>query len=231
MSFTFRILGLDIAAVNSGAGVVEARVHSDGSLGFEVLEEQPLTTERIASNQPPTWDSMLSVAEQALDLCTVHGVSYVSYEGFARMARAHNTTAYEHAELVGLVKYRLFDSGGLTFVQIPPTTLPSFFGLKKGDKKATQLMLKETLGWSSSQRRVKQREDCSDAVAHAIIGGHIFAVLQGWTPPDDLPESKRRLLFGDDRKSSVLVGLLHRPHLYIPRDACLVPLEETYEQD
>lgn len=229
MSFAFRILGLDIAAVNSGAGVVEARVHSDSTLEFIVLEERPLVTERVASNQPPTWDSMLAVAEQALNLCEVHGVAYVSYEGFARMARAHNTTAYEHAELVGVVKYRLFESGGLTFVQIPPTTLPSFFGLKKGDKKATQLMLKETLGWSSQQRRAKQREDCSDAVAHAIIGGHIFAVLQGWTPPADLPASMHRLLFGDDRKNSMLVGLLHRPHLYIPRDACVAQLEDTDE--
>lgn len=221
MSFTLRILGLDIAAVHSGAGVVEASVHSDGSIDFKVLAEQPLTTVRVASNQAPTWDSMVAVAEKALELCKVHNVTYVTYEGFAKMARAKNTTAYEHAELVGVVKYRLYNEGNLTFVQVPPTTLSSFFGLKKGDKKATQLMLKENLGWSSQQRLAKQREDCSDAVAHAIVGSYIFSVLNGWEPNDALEDSKRRILFGDDNRSSAIVGLLHRPHLYIPRDACV----------
>lgn len=234
MSITFRILGLDIAAIQSGAAVVEVRAEGPGLIEFEVLEERHLKTVRIAASQPPSWGSMLDVSAILVDLVRKYGVTRVGYEGYAKggfgggkkkkdgsSGKSANTTAYEQAELTGHIKTRLWDLEDLIFLQIPPTTLNSFYGLQKGDKKATQKMLKERLGWESRQRYWKEREDCSDAVAHAMAAGYVFAVLMGWDPDGKLPASIERLIFGDQKKSGGIVGLLHRPHLYIPRDACV----------
>lgn len=241
MSINFRILGLDIAAIQSGAAIVEVRAEAPGRIEFEVLEERHLKTVRIAASQPPSWGSMLDVSAILVDLVRKHGVTRVGYEGYAKggfgggrkknkdgsPSKSGNTTAYEQAELTGHIKTRLWDLENLIFLQIPPTTLNAFYGLTKGDKKATQKMLKERLGWESRQRYVKEREDCSDAAAHAMAAGYVFAILSGWDPLDSLPDSMKRLLYGDEKKSGV-VGLLYRPHLYIPRDACVVPEDDHH---
>ena len=242
MPTVLRILGLDVAAVNSGAAVVEAVVEDGKVPTFRVLEERHLRTERMVGNQPPTWDSMLGVEKQAIYMAKVHGITHVVYEGYAKGSfggkkkkdgspgKGSNTTAYEHAELVGIIKHGLHQQGDLVFMQVPVTTLSSFYGLTKGDKNATQRMLKEDLGWVSGQRLKKWREDCSDAAALAIIGCHVFAIINGWDPGDSLAPSKHRVLFGDERKSSPLTGMLYRPHLYIPRDACVVLEEEDDDE-
>ena len=193
-----------------------------GEIEFEILDELVLTTKRIAKGQPPTWESMIAVADLAIGLTDIHDISHVVYEGFAKGNRGNNTTAYEHAELVGVIKHSLFCHKDLTFVQVPPTTLRSFYKLPQKDKKAIERVLKEKYGWASQQHYSKERSDCSDAVGHAILGSYLFHILGGWDPSGSLETSMERVLFGDDKKSSQMIGMLHRPHLYIPRDTCVV---------
>lgn len=236
MSLTIRILGLDIAAIHSGSAVVEAQVRPSGEMEFTVLHERPLTTTRVAPNQPPSWESMQAVADRVVSYIEEYEIKHVVYEGFAKgwggrvgkngKRQSANTTAYEHAELVGVIKDSLYRSSDLTFLQVPPTTMRSFYQLPPKDKKAIQRALKEKIGWSSTQRLAKERSDCSDAVAHCVIAGYVFAILDGWEGGRDLDHYHQRVLFGDPKKGSKMVGLLNQPNLYIPRDAC-VRLEET----
>lgn len=202
-------MGLDIAAVNSGMCIIEARPLSEYPW-IEIVD----TYEEWHYADLGSFQDRMRVASRISEFSTDdYNVDLVVLEDYAKRIGKTNTSAYEHAELCSLIKAFTISSGKRMLI-IPPTTMRSFMAIPNGLKdKGKQMIIdnvKETYGFESKAPRKNQRSNITDAFVHSVIGALVIYGMNGTLDEEELDEQAKKLLFGKGAKT----GILERPQLY-----------------
>lgn len=196
----YRVMGLDLAAVNSGLAIIEVHYpkYTCGVVHEEALHH-------------PSGDviNRIHAADYISFLASEHSVDVVIIEDYARRVGANNTSAYEHGELGGMVRKNLH-AAKLPFYVIPPTSMRSFMEVPpKSPKDFLQTQAEQRLGFTSSASNKTKRSNITDAFIHAHIGSLIH-ILRNDELEYDFTSAEQRMIFGDKK----LVGLKDREGIY-----------------
>lgn len=198
------IMGLDLAAANSGICIIKAHYPS---YSFSILHQEALHHSMDDAR------NRIDASNYIGFLCGEHGVDVVSMEDYARRFGRTNTSGYEHAELGGMVKKTLFELG-VPFYVVPPTSMRSFMDVPtKSDKEYLQFVAEARLGFKSTASTKKKRSDITDAFIHAHIGSLIH-ISRNNELDYDMLDSEKRILLGDNK----IVGLKDREGIYYDKE-------------
>ena len=197
---SYKVMGLDLAAANSGLCVIEAH-YPDYS--FSVLAEEAL-------NHPMAeFTNRIDAANYALFIANEHSIDAVAIEDYARRFGNTNTSGYEHAELGGMVK-KLFYEADIPMYIIPPTSMRSFMQAPpKSPKDFLETQALSRLGFASKASTKKKRSDITDAFIHAHIGS-LLHIIRNDTLVYSLSDAEQRILYGDNK----IIGLKDRDGIY-----------------
>lgn len=199
-------MGLDIAAVNSGMCIIEARCLSEYPW-IEIVD----TYEEWHYSDLGSFQDRMRVSSRISEFQTDdYNVDLVVLEDYAKRMGKTNTSAYEHAELCSLIKAFTIASGKPMLI-IPPTTMRSFMAIPNGLKdKGKQMIIdnvKEIYGFESKAPRKNQRSNITDAFVHAVIGALVIYGINGILVEEELDDQAKKLLFGKGKTT----GILDRP--------------------
>lgn len=196
-----RVMGLDLAAANSGLSVIEAQ-HPNYS--FQVIHEEAL------HHPMADFRNRVEAANYIVFLAGQHEVDLVVLEDYARRFGRTNTSGYEHGEFGGMVRKSLYEAG-FAFYVVPPTSMRSFMAVPpKSPKDYLETRALERLGFESKASTKKKRSDITDSVIHAHIGSLLHILRQGDELDYALEASEERIIFGDKK----LEGLKDRDGIY-----------------
>lgn len=193
---SIRVLGLDVAAANSGACVLEV---SYPDYSFEVLHED--------GYKHPIKDfrNRIDIANELLSLALDYEVDLVVLEDYAMRFGKLNTSGYQHGEIGGMLRKELYEAGFCIYI-IPPTTMRSFYGVPpKSDKTLLEERAEERYGFVSEASNKKKRSDATDAFLQGHIGCLLY-LLKNHSLEYDLLPREERILYGD----KTIEGLLDR---------------------
>lgn len=195
-----RVMGLDLAAANSGLCVIEAH-YPDYS--FQVIHEEAL------HHPMSSFTNRVDAANYIEYLVTEHDVEVAAIEDYARRFGRTNTSGYEHGEVGGMVRKVLYEMG-CPFYIIPPTSMRSFMEVPpKSPKDFLQDQALARLGFESKASTKKKRSDITDAVIHAHIGS-LLHILRAGELNYSLTDAEHRIIYGDNK----LEGLKDRDGIY-----------------
>lgn len=211
-------MGLDLAPAASGMCLIEAQpATGHPAVSVKVLAHEPLEI-------PKGFEDMRLKAKYIADLAPKYGVDAVVIEGYVLALGEHNTTAYQHAEFVSLVKSFLISMDYFILI-VPPTTMRSFV---KIPPKLTKPMQKRHIiqvgvdhyDFTPPYTTAKQRSDVADAFAHAVIGAHTLFAKMGKLDDSGLLAHEKRVIYGDanQNKKKPMIGMIYRPEAYINYD-------------
>lgn len=196
-----RVAGFDIASMNSGVCVIEACTQA----GHPPLEYQTLG-ELAYRNYDKTFEARVQAAIDMVEFVKKHNCDLVVVEDYIRSLGRGNTTAYEHAELAGLVKYFLYQME-IPMLLVSPSTMRSFVGVApKQDKGVIIDRAHELFGFASKAPRKGERSNVVDSFLHAYIGACVFYAREGHLT-SQLGPKERKVIYGDSKK---MIGLLNR---------------------
>lgn len=191
-----RVLGLDLAAANSGLCCIDVEYPK---YSYKVLKQEgfrhPISDFR---NRVDVTNTILEIAEELEP-------NLVVIEDYAMRFGKTNTSGYQHAEVGGMVKKCLHEAGFTIYI-IPPTTMRSFMVIPpRSPKDLLETKAEERLGFVAEASTKKKRSDITDAFIHAHIGSLVW--LEKYASLEyDLTKSERRVIYGDDK----LEGLVDR---------------------
>jgi len=196
-----RVLGLDLAAANSGSSVIEVQ-HPNYS--FQVIHEEAL------HHPMASFVNRVEAANYVLFLAEQHEVDLVVLEDYARRFGRTNTSGYEHGEVGGMVRKGLHEAG-YPFYVIPPTSMRSFMEVPpKSPKDYLETRALERLGFESKASTKKKRSDITDSVIHAHIGSLVHILRTDGELDYPLTDAEHRIIHGDGK----LEGLKDRDGIY-----------------
>ena len=196
-----RVLGLDLAAVNSGACAIEVQ----SSLEYEVLYEEALTHPR------DDFRNRAAAAESILSAATTHKVDFVVIEDYAFRVGPSNTSAYQHGEMGGMARQVLHDAG-FDILVIPITSMRSFMSVPPKSKKDYLMeQAKNKMGFESSGRTKAHRGNITDAFIHAYTGSCWHFANEETLDTTVLDAAQHRMIYGDGKK---FAGLTEREGLW-----------------
>jgi hypothetical protein len=197
---SYKIMGLDLAAANSGLCVIEAHYPN---YHFSVVVEEAL-------NHPMAdFRNRIDAANYAMFVAKEQAVDAVAIEDYARRFGNTNTSGYEHAEIGGMVR-KLFYEAGIPIYIIPPTSMRSFMEVPpKSPKDFLEDQALKRLGFASKASTKKKRSDITDAFIHAHIGS-LLHIIRNQTLVYDLTTAENRILYGDNK----IIGLKDRDGIY-----------------
>lgn len=205
MGITLRIAGLDIAAVNSGFCIIEARVR-DGRppLEYEILHQQAVTNEAGFVGRVK---SAKMIVEKILEV----GVDMVALEECAPIV---GTTGLQQSAFLEMVMFLLYEAD-VPMMIIPPTTMRSFIEAKTGGMRKKSIMenARDRYDFHAKHPRQGERSNITDAFVHAYIGACTLFGREGKLTSNLLPAEKR-VVYGQKK----MVGLIDRSHIYIQKD-------------
>lgn len=194
-----KVMGLDLAAVNSGLCVIEAH-HPE--YAFKVLHEEAFR------HPKDDFRNRIAVSNSILGVARTHNPTVVAIEDYARRFGRTNTSGIEHAEVGGMTKKTLHEAGFRIFV-IPPTSMRSFMGAPpKSPKDYLIERAKDRLGYESDASNQTKRSNITDALIHAHIGALLYLAKYG-NLVYDLTKAENRILYGDKK----LEGLVDRSNI------------------
>jgi hypothetical protein len=195
-----RVMGLDLAAANSGLAVIEA---SYPQYSFSVIHEEAL------HHSMASFVNRADAANYILYLANEHKPHVIVLEDYARRFGRTNTSGYEHGEVGGMVRKALYE-GGFPFYIIPPTSMRSYMEVPpRSHKDYLQERALLRLGYESTASTKKKRQDITDAVIHAHIGS-LLHILRDADVEYDFTDAERRIIYGDSK----LQGLKDRDGIY-----------------
>lgn len=193
---TYRVMGLDLAAANSGVCIIEARYPL---YSFTVVHEEAL------HHPMSSFVNRADAADYIGYLASEHKIDFAAMEDYAMRFGKTNTSGFQYGEVGGMVRKVLYDKG-VPFYVTPPTSMRSFMGAPPGsDKDFLQDQALDRLGYASTASTKKKRSDITDAFIHAHIGALIH-ILRNNELVYDLTDAEHRILYGDKK----VVGLKDR---------------------
>jgi hypothetical protein len=207
-----RVMGLDLAAVNSGCCVIEARPLGE----YPFIQVECLYEAAIQCR-----GDFVQKASLARSLANrVHfgeeevGLHLVAIEDYARRVGGTNTTAYEHAELGGLAKTSIHYTG-VPMLIVPPTSMRSFVGAAPRSGKDVMMdKAKEIWDFTASSTRKPERSNICDAFIHAVIGTLVILAKFDILEAGQLQPHEDRIIFG----AGSIVGLIDREGIMYNED-------------
>lgn len=192
---SIRVAGLDIAAVNSGMAIIEARVRE--GQGYPPLDWTLIIEKAIKCEQ--LFYKRVQIAKGIRDEIRKSEVDLVVLEDTIKRGGRNNTTGLQQQELLTLTMYFLWEDG-LPMLVVNPSTMRSFLGVgKAGDKDALITAVHERYGFSSKQPRKGERSNVSDAFAHAYIGACSYYAREGKLTAN-LKKSEKNVIYGGTAK-------------------------------
>ena len=199
-----KVMGLDLAAVNSGLCVIEV----GPSLEYEVIYEEAL------KHPKDDFENRIQAAQHIRKLAKKYRLDLVVIEDYAYRVARNNTSAYQHGEIGGMVRKVLFEDGYTIFI-IPPTTMRSFMEVPPKSKK-TFLMdqAKTKMGFEATGTNQLVRGNITDAFIHAYTGAATKFAEDGSLEEGALDAAQHRVVFGDDKFD----GLLEREGLWYGKE-------------
>lgn len=213
MNDKLRIMGLDIAAVNSGLCIIEAEVQPE----HPFVKVTPIYEEWLYAKKDSFPDRMRASSRISTHAIENYNVDFVVLEDYARRVGKTNTSAYEHAELCGLIKALLFASK-VPVIIIPPTTMRSFMAIPSGlPDKGKQFIMdvaKIRYDFESKAPRKNQRSNITDAFIHSVIGSLVIFDKAGKIE-GELGAAESKILRGDGKK---IVPLGEREEIFFNFD-------------
>jgi len=207
-----RVLGLDIAAVNSGVCVTKALHRKQGAPQFEALFECGLVHGPLRDHTERS-----KAADVIKGLALQHKVTFAVIEDYAMRLGPNNTSAYQAGESAGMVKKALWESS-VPFIVVPPTSMRSFLQvpsrLPDSGKQFIIDAAEEKFGFKSEQTNQNKRSNATDAFIHTVIGSYVYYHFEG-RDLGELPKEQQEILHGNGKK---MAGLVNMPELYFGCD-------------
>ena len=194
---SIRVAGLDLAAVNSGMAIIEARVREGRNayppLDWHLHYEKALKVEQLFYKR-------VHAARDIREQIRLHEVELVVLEDTIKRGGRNNTTGLQQQELLTLVMYHLWEDG-LPMLLVNPATMRSFLGVgTAGDKDALVESVRERYGFASKQPRKGERSNVTDAFAHAYIGACSYYAREGKLTAN-LKKSEKNVIYGGGGKN------------------------------
>ncbi len=196
---SIRVAGLDIAAVNSGMAIIEARVREGQGyppLDWSLIQEKAIKCESLFYKRIFTARDIREMIRQA-------DVDLVVLEDTIKRGGRNNTTGLQQQELLSLTMYFLWEDG-LPMLLVNPSTMRSFLGVgTAGDKDALIAAVQDRYGFSSKQPRKGERSNVSDAFAHAYIGACSYYAREGKLTAN-LKKSEKNVIYGGSKRLAMI---------------------------
>jgi len=201
---SYKIMGLDLAAANSGLCVIEAHYPN---YSFTVLAEE-------AMHHPmDDFRNRVDAANYVLFLAQEHSVDVVAMEDYAMRFGKTNTSGFQYGEVGGMVRKTLYEAG-IPFYTTPPTSMRSFMEAPpRSDKDFLEKQALARLGFVSKASTKKKRSDITDAFIHAHIGALVHIIRNTEDLNYSLTDAEHRILYGDKK----IIGLKDRDGIYYGR--------------
>lgn len=196
----YAVMGLDIAAANSGLCIAEAHYpHYSFCVTYEEGLHHPMDDFR----------NRIDAANYIGFLAKEHNVDFVVMEDYAMRFGKTNTSGFQYGEVGGMVRKVLYELEIPIYI-IPPTSMRSLMDVPpKSDKEYLQERAKERLSFESKASTKKKRSDITDAVIHAYIGSLVH-ILRNNELEYELTESEKKILLGNKK----ITGLKDREGIY-----------------
>jgi hypothetical protein len=206
--------GYDIASISSGLTFVRGIWNDDDSVTIEPLTERAFKIENNFLSRYENALEMLRVSRAVqreyghLDVCAIEDYIMAVY----------SMVSYSTGEFSGIVRAFHY-AAGFPILLNKPQIMKSFLAngrkVPKGAalKRALVDWVGEDFGYVSCQRLVKERSDCADAAAHAIIGAYTLLFERG--APYEILSPKRKEIWTNSKKNGIFDAPEHR--LYRPK--------------
>lgn len=206
---TVTVMGLDIAAVNSGVCIITATPlnkppHVEAEAAFE---------KGFIHGPKNNHEAKALFSDVIKGLCIQYGVDFCVIEDYAMNPGLTDTSGRQQGEAVGMIKKSLWEIK-MPFMVVGPTSMRSFVDvpsrLKDKGKGVIIDFAKSEYGFSSTEGSQNRRSNATDAFIHSVIGATTFFHFKD-EDLGDFNTQRSNVLFGDEKK---MKGLVNSPQFF-----------------